>query len=246
MPRLRDNVDPAFVGKAEKQGRATRSGTGAQRRANGSESGGLRPLQLACEDGDIARVRELIAQGADPHATDFQGCTALMRACKSNSTECARELIALGVAVDQPGEGTSRWMTALREAATFGSADCLALLIEHGADVNSADPSDGQTALMDSCCFGYTDCVQVLVDNGADIHYFTECGSSAAFTTILGDDAECLRVLLDAGLDGNSRHEEDDETLLDVCNGQGRLKCAALLKERGYKSKVKASKRSRA
>lgn len=56
--------------------------------------------------------------------------------------------------------------SALHCAAYTGSLECLRLLLEAGANVNTQD-SEGVTALHWACAGGHTDCVQLLLASGA-------------------------------------------------------------------------------
>jgi ankyrin repeat protein len=94
-----------------------------------------------CALGDNVRVaRTLLAAGADVHAPNGRGGTALHEACGQNDVEMARMLLTeAAAAVDAPGRAHA---TSLHVAASRGHAEVAALLIEHGADV-AAQLEDG-------------------------------------------------------------------------------------------------------
>lgn len=70
---------------------------------------------------------------------------SLYRACKNNSLGRARSALDSGASVDLP-DGTAGQNTALHIAAMFGSAHCIQLLAERGADLNLKNRR-GRTAL---------------------------------------------------------------------------------------------------
>ena len=57
----------------------------------------------------------------------------------------------------------------LHEAVSHGHAKVAALLLQHGADVNSRAIAHGSTSLHLAVSYGNAECVRVLLANGADI-----------------------------------------------------------------------------
>ena len=55
-------------------------------------------------------------------------------------------------------------------AAGAGSLDAVRQLVQHGADVNAAEPRGGQTALMWAAAEGHSDVVAGLVEMGANVN----------------------------------------------------------------------------
>lgn len=68
-------------------------------------------------------------------------------------------VLDVGFPVDQR-DGTG-W-TALHHAAHMGRRDCLATLLEYGADVNARTTREGQTALFLASRGGHLPCLQIL------------------------------------------------------------------------------------
>ena len=68
--------------------------------------------------------------------------------------------------------------TPLMRAAEDGNAALVAVLIRHGADVNSLD-ADGETALMKAAFGGHLSVVELLAENGADLEIRNNDGSTA-------------------------------------------------------------------
>jgi ankyrin repeat protein len=101
----------------------------------------------AVDRNDLARARELLAQGADINAPDprtpfFDGATALITAANKGSTDMVQLLLSQGADVD--ARSASGW-TALMRACNAEKFDCARLLLEAGADPNIRN-DDGYTA----------------------------------------------------------------------------------------------------
>jgi ankyrin repeat protein len=64
--------------------------------------------------------------------------------------------------------GTQGGLTALHFAARQGSARSVAVLVEHGANVNAASPGDGVTPLLIAAVNGQYDIAKYLLAHGAD------------------------------------------------------------------------------
>lgn len=106
-------------------------------------SGPISPLISAARSGDVQKIRELAASGADLNAPGgVNGWTPLMHAVHTNQPGSVRTLLDKGAAVDLHAGGT----TALIMAAGYGYTDIVRILLEHGADPK-ATARNGKTAL---------------------------------------------------------------------------------------------------
>ena len=63
-------------------------------------------------------------------------------------------------------QGICEDATPLIIASCYGKTDCVKLLIEHNADVNTID-NDGRTALFYAMVYGQDEVQKLLSDNGA-------------------------------------------------------------------------------
>jgi len=106
-------------------------------------------LMAAAYAGDLERVQQLLAAGADVNATDDSGWTALMKACyntehKRGFAEVVQALIDAGANIEAPiGYGVRPLMLA----AGYGETAVVDTLLRAGADV-LAKNEGGYTALM--------------------------------------------------------------------------------------------------
>ena len=100
-------------------------------------------LSGAAFTGDLATMKQALADGADPNTMDPQSGSIL-----------------------------------LATAALMGHTEVVALLLEHGADVN-AKSRDGSTALHTSAFLGRVETVKLLLEKGADVNLRNNTGSTA-------------------------------------------------------------------
>lgn len=129
----------------------------------------------AIEAGDIARVRELIASGADLNEADDDGCfTALGLAAYHGRIEILRELLDAGVPPD-----SAAGACALAGAALGGQLESARILIEAGASLNHRDET-GMTPLMNAARVGQLPAVRYLVEQGADLECRDDSGGRYA------------------------------------------------------------------
>lgn len=97
------------------------------------DQGGRTPLHYAAADGKADEVRRLLAEGADPDASDHEHSRPLHGAAIHQAAECLQLLLDAGAVVDaQDDKGN----TALFYATTYsqGSGDCIQALRRAGAD----------------------------------------------------------------------------------------------------------------
>lgn len=95
-------------------------------------------IYLAARNGNLGRVRSLIADGTDVNAVNFAGRTALMSAVYFQNTSIVRELLGEGADVNARD---ANGRTALMLAVTVNNPDLVEELIAAGADVSIADNS---------------------------------------------------------------------------------------------------------
>lgn len=194
---------------------------------------GQTALMLAARSGATDAARVLIEQGADVNARErWRGQTALMWAADSRAAEIVRLLLENGADVEArahvnvwPTQVTSEpraqyrptgGLTPLLYAARSGCTDCVAALLDAGADIDRPSP-DGVTPLMIALDNFRFDAAKVLLERGANPHYSDWWGRTALYIAVdmssyprrPSDEPdstsaiEIVRRLLDAGVDPN-------------------------------------------
>ena len=136
------------------------------------EAIGWVPLVWAAEQGDLAAVRSLLANGVEVNTTYdfpvFKHVAALEAAATSNSLQIVKVLIAHGASVDAMD---NYGYTALYLAAVNDHLDVVQYLVAHGADVNHVSrDKGGDTVLGIAAYAGHLDIVKYLVSAGANIN----------------------------------------------------------------------------
>jgi ankyrin repeat protein len=161
--------------------------------ADGAEA----PVAAAAESLDRARVRALIAQGADPNEAQPDGMSALHWAVYHDDVETARLLVQSRARV----AAANRYgVTPLSLACTNGSAALVELLLAAGADPNTALPGN-ETALLTAARTGKPGPVQALLARGARVDARDRKGQTALMWAAADGHAEVVQALLAAGAD---------------------------------------------
>jgi cytochrome c len=150
------------------------------------------PLHDAAKDGDVEKIEQLLAQGADVNERTALA-TALHYAIQQGHAKAAELLILRGADVN----ATSVWGTPLHLAASAGLADIAVLLLERGADMKARWQS--QTPLHIAAIVGKTEVVRVLLDHGADINALTALDEPALHLAIINGHPETANLLRERG-----------------------------------------------
>lgn len=133
-------------------------------------------MRAAVNNLDAARIKLLIAQGADPKTKGEVGLDALFAAADAGDTALGRELIHAGVSA--AASKTTYGQTPLMHAATRGYTTFVVLLLDAGTNPNMRD-SAGESALMFAAGSGQTRTVRALLDAGADPTFRSRGGGTA-------------------------------------------------------------------
>jgi ankyrin repeat protein len=162
------------------------------------------PLILAARGGHIDLVQFLLDEGADVHAVNESGDTALISASESPSnTAVLKLLLERGAGIDCKNDLNR---TALVEAASIGDLQNVTLLLQHNPDLNVVTREE-ETALTFAVVYGHLDIMKALVDAGADVNWRDTKGWSPLTYAVFGSNAEMERCLLDAGASPSEPYE---------------------------------------
>lgn len=149
------------------------------------------------------RLRYLLDLGLDPRECNFIGRSLLSEACETGDPARVALLLERGASAAAVGERAAQPIVC---AARSGSAECVRLLLEAGADPDARD-SLGRTALMSA---GSAEVVRVLLAAGADRDATDPYGNDAlhaAVESACGPNGceparfDVAKALVDAGAD---------------------------------------------
>jgi uncharacterized protein len=148
-------------------------------------------IHKAAFRGDLNKMKELLAAGADPNMPDRKGLTPLMLATQKRHKNIIALLISKGADVNAT---LKHGFTALFYPCMFGGAGIAKLLIDSGADINARE--DGNTPLMWAAFRGHVDIVELLLANGADPEITDDTGKITAAQMARGKNQYTIRELL--------------------------------------------------
>jgi hypothetical protein len=110
--------------------------------------------------------------------------------------------------------------TPLINAALQGNPAVVRLLVELGADVNHADPSDdGRTPLIIAACFGDLAIVRCLIELGAEVGAVNVLGNTALLESTFNGRLSMTQYFLENADANMDTVNNDGETLWDMLKG---------------------------
>jgi uncharacterized protein len=177
---------------------------------------------------DPAKVRLLLARGADARATSQARHTALMVAANSRGAiESMRLLLDAGAPASPPSTATGRSAQAARPgsgpspmlyAIWSGEVDKVRLLLDRGASMprrmNVGGGALVVTPLELAIFLRDESMAKFLVARGADVNELGENGITPLSSAILGDDVTMTRTLLDLGAAINLTDQQGETALM--------------------------------
>ena len=168
------------------------------------------PLCDAAVINNIAEIRRLLDDGADPNQADANGITALMWAAYAGYSQIVKALLD-GDA--DPNQANADGDTALMVAAGRGRTQIVKALLDSGANPNQADDNDS-TALMVAASRGRTQIVKALLDGGANPNQAGDNDSTALIFAAIGGHTQIAKALLDGGANPNQTDAYDRTALI--------------------------------
>lgn len=189
--------------------------------------GGYHPIHEACSkghdevvsyllkcDGSVINVMTGVGfpvAGVPVAGVDFSDrqLTPLMVAAKEGNLSTVNLLIHLGdpfgVSGLFPSDGSCflYTTTALHQAAKYGHVPIVALLIEHGMDLNARPERREETVLDAAITGGSTRAVRFLIERGVDVNLPNRDGKTALHSAVEHGHVQITRLLLKNGADPN-------------------------------------------
>ncbi|MDA1372312.1 MAG: ankyrin repeat domain-containing protein [Proteobacteria bacterium] len=190
---------------------------------NAANELGATPLWLAAVNGSSAMVAHLLGVGANPNVALKMGETPLMTAARSGDPESVRLLLVAGANPNATEQ--ERGQTALMWAAAQQHADVVAVLVDHGVDLqarssvwyqleNTAGNTNptgnfrmahgGSSALLFAARNGDIETARVLLAAGADVQDRDASGASALLLAAHSGHGQLAEFLLANGADPNA------------------------------------------
>jgi uncharacterized protein len=214
---------------------------------NAPQPDGTTALHWAARYDDLETAGLLIQGGANVKAANRFGATPLSLACTNGSAAMIGGLLKAGE--DANAVMSEAGDTALMLAARTGKPDAVAMLLEHGADVNKTN-AQGQTALMWAAAEKNAAAIQVLIEHKADLNAKTHAaapprpldtifsapfpvgGMTALLFAARQNDLKSAAILIAAGADVKETAQDGTSPILvAVLNGHYEL--ASFLLEKG-------------
>jgi ankyrin repeat protein len=159
-------------------------------------------LQEAVSHLDAARVKSLLAAGADARARHRTSRSSLVsEAASDHGYEVANLLIQAGGPVDAVDRHD---YAPIMRAAANGDVKMVRLLLEAGAKVNIREPN-GDTPLMEAVDWGKEEFIRLLIEHGADLDQPVR-DFTPLMRAIRKGNPDITRLLLESGANVNAQN----------------------------------------
>ncbi|MCX6906838.1 MAG: ankyrin repeat domain-containing protein [Verrucomicrobia bacterium] len=179
---------------------------------NAKNNAGETPLFLACENGDAALVQLLLEKGAK--VKDREGDYALEEAAALDKIDVMRLLLRSGANANALARH-EREKTVLMQTSQRRSVERVALLLEHGADINTRQSNTGFTALIWAAwAKNNAAVVKYLLEKGAKPNAQTTLGNTALMMAAGDGHNENVQALLVGGADPNIKNNKGETALM--------------------------------
>ena len=193
----------------------------------------------AVSQNDSNALQKLLDGGLDPNLAGVENYQAslLNLACRNNSIEMVKLLLANGADVNIKGHGD--YTSLMWAAESAKTTEIMELLIEKGADINPI-AQDGVNALIKAIFgvlsdSGSLDAVKLLIDKGMDVNYALVTEDGAGYTALMfairWGKIEVIKYLISVDADVNAKAKGD--TPLSIAVEEEHTDIIKLLKESG-------------
>ena len=225
LPQLPRTSQPAPPSHSAPSETAVSDATPAM---TGDESN-MSPLHRAALNGELGKVRELLAAGADIKEVGEGGRTAMHYAARGGNTEIIAELARR--APDLIHTAADDGTTPLHQAAAFGGAGAVKKLLDLGADIWAK--KDGMTAMHHAAEVGNIQTIAELYRKAPDlIHTADNCGATPLHQAAAFGGADAVKKLVALGAIIQTKNK-GGMTAMHYAAYEGRIDVIAELHERG-------------
>lgn len=183
--------------------------------------------ELADDESTLQTINDLLAQGADFHATkEITGETPLHFAARHARADAARRLLEAGADANFPCN-TGR--TPLHDAIAADALGVFQILLRNRATNLNARMNDGTTPLILAARLAIEGMVEALITAEADINAADNSGKTALHWAAAVNNAEGVNILLMHHANRDAQ-DDKDETPLFLAAREGSMEaCKALL-----------------
>jgi uncharacterized protein len=162
---------------------------------NAASRNAATPVRIAAVAGNTEAVQTLLEHGASATVVDSHGDNLLIVAVREGHTDVVQLLLSSDSSNSQPAVDLHAvnvdGRTALHIAASKDRTAAAALLLQHGAAVNTPD-NNGYTALEFAAAHSSAELVQLLLDAGAEL----TGDSPALHASVLNSNGTAVQKLL--------------------------------------------------
>jgi ankyrin repeat protein len=180
-------------------------------------------IHQSAQDGDLQKVKELVAKGADKNAKDNMGATPLDHAAVNGHDEIVQWLL-------QNGGKTSSGEIFDRILA--GDIAAVKAALDKGTAVNTKD-NGGLTLLHWAAMAGHVEIAIVLLDRGADVNRKDSLGDMPLHVAVSHGRTATVELLLVRGADAKAKSGLG-QTLLEMAE---KKEIIELLRKHGARQK---------
>jgi hypothetical protein len=166
-----------------------------------SHAGSYEDFFTAIVNDEPAKVRALLERGFDPNTINPDGIHGLFLAVSSDAQKTATLLI--NWPKTKVEWRNSKDESPLMMASIKGHTDLVKLLIAKDADVNKT----GWTPLHYAASRAQKTIIEILLDHSAYIDAESPNGSTPLMMAAMYGNADCVRLLLEAGADPTLKNE---------------------------------------
>ncbi|XP_023315393.1 uncharacterized protein LOC106652425 [Trichogramma pretiosum] len=198
------------------------------------------PLHYALKYANHNLVKLLIENGSFINCKTYNGESPLTYAIRYNKLESVKFLLSMGI---NPNGYTDNnfYQTYLTLAVKIGNKSIVELLIDHGANVNSFEPTDycqscsnSTSPLSVSISAGNEDIMKLLVSKGANVnstelHTGTPLHHSVRFAMLKVSKLSTIQYLLDNGADVTLENTYGNTALMIVSGIEDYFNIACIL-----------------
>ncbi len=180
------------------------------------DESGWTPLCKSISAGDLEKVKELLADGADINTTNGKGYSPLMIAALQGNEVVFLELLKRGADPLIVGRAGA----TVRKIAVMKKEDGLIRLLDAFERFRESDPNDiyeqGWPVIVYKASLGDLDSIKVLLMLKADINAVNPAGWSTLMVAIRNGQTEVARFLIEKGSDLTVKSEDGNFTALSI------------------------------